>query len=358
MSRLIDKLSILLICLAGFCMADDITVPVAALLVSVALSSLVQMLTGVRAALTIALGSALCGTVPVFFCALPLMLYDALREKKWWLTIPAALILFRLRELSSMQLLITAAAAVTAVILYIRSSHLEKAVGNLTQMRDKTAEANMQLSGQNLRLAEAYDNEIHLATMRERNRIAREIHDNVGHMLTRSLLQAGALIIINKDESLKEPLEGLKNTLNNAMTSIRESVHDLHDDSIDLKKLVQDSINAVDKRFTVRLEYDMSENVPGKIRLCMAGVVREGLSNVVKHSDGDRVNVVLREHPGFYQLMIEDNGSCGEIKKEGIGLRTMEERAESVGGSISFTNNNGFRIFMIIKRQGYENSSN
>ena len=237
-------------------------------------------------------------------------------------------------------------------------SHLEKAVGNLTQMRDKTAEANMQLSGQNLRLAEAYDNEIHLATMRERNRIAREIHDNVGHMLTRSLLQAGALIIINKDESLKEPLEGLKNTLNNAMTSIRESVHDLHDDSIDLKKLVQDSINAVDKRFTVRLEYDMSENVPGKIRLCMAGVVREGLSNVVKHSDGDRVNVVLREHPGFYQLMIEDNGSCGEIKKEGIGLRTMEERAESVGGSISFTNNNGFRIFMIIKRQGYENSSN
>lgn len=46
------------------------------------------------------------------------------------------------------------------------------------------------------------DYEIYLATLKERNRIAREIHDNVGHMLTRSILQLGALSVINKDETV------------------------------------------------------------------------------------------------------------------------------------------------------------
>lgn len=73
-----------------------------------------------------------------------------------------------------------------AVIIYMRVSKLEDTVGNLTALRDQITEKNMQLAEQNLRLAEAQDNEIHLATLRERNRIAREIHDNVGHMLTRS----------------------------------------------------------------------------------------------------------------------------------------------------------------------------
>ena len=79
------------------------------------------------------------------------------------------------------------------------------------------------------------DYEIYLATLKERNRIAREIHDNVGHMLTRSILQLGALSVINKDETVGEAINDLSGTLNTAMTSIRSSVHDLHDDSIALK---------------------------------------------------------------------------------------------------------------------------
>lgn len=74
-----------------------------------------------------------------------------------------------------------------------------------------------------------------LQTLRERNRIAREIHDNVGHMLSRSILQMGALITIHKEEPLHGQLAGVGETLNQAMNSIRESVHDLHDESIDLR---------------------------------------------------------------------------------------------------------------------------
>ena len=57
------------------------------------------------------------------------------------------------------------------------------------------------------------DYEIYLATLKERNRIAREIHDNVGHMLTRSILQLGALSVINKDETVGEAINDLSGTL-------------------------------------------------------------------------------------------------------------------------------------------------
>jgi signal transduction histidine kinase len=268
------------------------------------------------------------------------------------LTLPALLIFTHTDGLSSLQVLVSAGGMAAAVIIYIRVSKLEENINNLTALRDEVTEKNLQLSQQNMRLAEAQDNEIHLATLRERNRIAREIHDNVGHMLTRSLLQSGALLIINKDEELREPLSSLKETLDSAMTSIRQSVHDLHDDSIDLKKVISDSLESVSDRFAVRLDYDISESMSGSVKLCIAGVVKECISNAAKHSTGDRLTVILREHPVFYQLMVEDNGSCTEINDTGIGLKNMTERAENAGGRITFTPSpNGFRVFMTLPKK-------
>ena len=250
---------------------------------------------------------------------------------------PAVLVFGKLGEIKVLQIIMIIAAIAVTVIIYLRVSGLEQTVTKLTLLRDEIAGKNRQLAEQNLRLAQAQDNEIHLATLKERNRIAREIHDNVGHMLTRSLLQSGALLIINKDEQLREPLESLKTTLDSAMTSIRESVHDLHDDSIDLKKVIEDSISDVDSRFSVTLDCDVSESMAGNMKLCMIGVIKEGLSNAVKHSTGDKISIIVREHPGFYQLMLEDNGCCTEIKESGIGLKNMSDRAAALKGTISFS---------------------
>ena len=353
MNRLLDKLAIALMCLIGLSMSESFAAPVAVFLVAIAASSTVQIFSGKRtAACIIVVWAALCGLMPLFFCTLPMMLYDALWEKKWWLVLPAAAAFIRADELMHSQLMITAAGITVTVIIYMRVSGLEETVRKLTVLRDEITEKNMQLSNQNLRLAEAQDNEIHLATLRERNRIAREIHDNVGHMLTRSLLQSGALLVLNKDEALSEPLSSLRATLDNAMSSIRESVHDLHDESIDLKRIIEESIRSVDGKFTVSFDCDVSENVSGKIKLCIAGVVKEGLSNAAKHSDGNKIDIALREHPGFYQLSISDNGKPQEINENGIGLKNMQDRTESVGGRISFTaSENGFRIFMSVPKK-------
>lgn len=353
LNRLLEKCAILLICIPAFGMTDGLILPVTALLLSAAVSAVIQLRSGTRlAALLIAGWALLCGFLPVMFCAAPLLLYDALCEKRCPALLPAAGVCLRLPSFHALQLLITAAGAVTAWMIYQRVSALEQTVGHLTGLRDEITEKNMQLAAQNRLLAEAQDNEIHLATLRERNRIAREIHDNVGHMLTRSILQTGALRVLNRDESLAAPLSELKETLDGAMTSIRTSVHDLHDDAIDLERTIREMAGGVDDRFDVTVHYDAGGRIPGEVKLCTAGVVREGISNAVRHSGGDKISIIFREHPAFYQLQIEDNGCVTEIGHGGIGLKNMEDRAADCGGRITFTpSERGFRIFMTIPKE-------
>lgn len=364
MVRFMDRIVILLMCAVCLCCAGSWESPVIVLLVSAAASLFMQLWQNEKAsAAVILLWSISCIFFPPMVCSLSLILYESLSIRKPWLTAPAAFGLYNILSLSLYQIFVLAVGCIASFLIYKRISTLEDEVNYLFALRDTTAEDNMLLSAKNHQLAEAQDNEIRLATLRERNRIAREIHDNVGHMLTRSLLQSGALLVINKDEAMREPLESLRDTLDSAMTSIRASVHDLHDESVDLRKIIDDSISAVDSRFTVKLDYDAGDAIPADIRLCFAGIIKESLSNAVKHSSGDRIMITVREHPGMYQLVVEDNGSCTKIAETGIGLSNMRDRASAVGGHITFTpSEKGFRVFMVVQRKSKEhkneNSSN
>lgn len=352
-NRLIDKIALLLICLAAFSLSSSFEAPVIGLLTALGASLLTQYFGGTRAASVIIAGFAcMCGLYPIVFCAAPIMLYDALCEKKWYLFLPAVGVLAGYEQLKPMQLILSLIGIFVALLFYMRISRLEEAVHKLTDLRDVAAEQNIRLKEHNQKLLVAQDNEIHLATLKERNRIAREIHDNVGHMLTRSLLQAGALMVINRDENLKEPLQSLKDTLDSAMTNIRQSVHDLHDDSIDLKAVADECLSPAREKFEVSFEYDVENDLPAPLRLCFIGIIKEAVSNAVKYSAGDRFGVVIREHPAFYQLAIEDNGPCGEIGESGIGLKNMRERAQNVGGLISINAApTGFKIFLSVRKE-------
>ena len=193
--------------------------------------------------------------------------------------------------------------------------------------------------------------EIYAATLRERNRIAREIHDNVGHLLSRTILLTGAAKTVNQDKNMESLLEGLDTSLNSAMNSIRSSVHNLHDESETLREITEGIIKDFEN---CTMEYDMSEIIPNKIKYCFAAIIKEALSNVIKHSNATAVKIVLREHPALYQLCIEDNGkgySEKEADSKGIGLKNMQERVTSLGGTLQINGKNGFRIFAVIPKQ-------
>lgn len=217
------------------------------------------------------------------------------------------------------------------------------------KMRDDNEEFR-QLTIQKSRLQrQQQDNEIIMATLKERNRIAREIHDNVGHLLSRSILQMGALQTVYKEEPLNSSLRQVSATLNESMTNIRNSVHDIHNDALDLEKSIIDIVNK-NSNVSARLDYDVNSEIAKELKYCIISMVTEAFENVRKHSDGKEVEISFIEHPGFYKFVFKDNGKAHKIKESGIGLHNMQSRIDEFGGKIEFMTDGGFKIFATIPK--------
>lgn len=217
--------------------------------------------------------------------------------------------------------------------------------------QDDSRETLLLMQEKNKSLLKNQDYEIYNATLQERNRIAREIHDNVGHMLSRAILLMGAIKAINQSPELALPIEQTEDTLSQAMDSIRNSVHNLHDESINLQKTLE-TITASFSFCPVTLEYDMGFEVPKAIKYCFISIIKEALTNVAKHSNATNVSILVREHPSLFQLIIADNGTKLPISDyTGIGLTNMQERIANLKGTIQINKKNGYRIFISIPKQ-------
>lgn len=274
------------------------------------------------------------------------------------------------------EMLIVAGLA-AAVLLYGRTRRLNELEQKYKRARDDSRELTLMLEKKNQDLLEKQDTEVYLATLKERNRIAREIHDNVGHMLSRSILMVGALKTVNQAENLKVPMEQLDQTLNEAMTNVRQSVHDLHDESVNLKEVMESL--AEEFRFCpVQLTYDMGYDIPKEIKYSFIAITKEALNNVMRHSNANKVKILTREHPGLYQLIIEDNGTLDErirpngdreeyaekesagktgndwktenTESSGIGIENMKKRVRMLGGTMQIQKETGFRIFITVPK--------
>ena len=221
----------------------------------------------------------------------------------------------------------------------------------LRKTRDDSRENSLLLSQKNKALLEKQDYEIYNATLKERNRIAREIHDNVGHVLSRSILMLGAARTINREAVVGDILENMEDSLNSAMNSIRSSVHDLHDEAVNLEEAEKTLV----KEFTfcpVEMTYDMTREIPREVKYCFISITKEAFANIMKHSNATRVHLILREHPAIYQMCVEDNGTGAvyDPTNAGIGILNMKDRVSALGGSLQVSTKKGFRIFITIPK--------
>ena len=299
----------------------------------------------------------LCLIWQPFLAMLPVIAYCLAGRPKWWARLcwMIPLIFFAKDNLY----LYATIAGICTLALFLRlaaDSESEARRKHLT-FQDASEAKEESLQRANSELLEGQEMEVRLATLEERGRIAREIHDNVGHLLTRSILQVGALQISRKnDEELQPPLLSIKETLTDAMDSVRSSVHDLHDEAIDLRT----QLETLAKEFAfcpVILRYDAGEFSPGKrsreIKHCLLAVTKEALSNIARHSNATSAEVSLAEYPGFYQLIIKDNGTKkAATTGEGIGLRGIADRVAALGGVFRAEppepGRQGFRVFISI----------
>ena len=292
---------------------------------------------------------------PSFLFFVPLCLYDIFLTRQVWfaLLLPPPLILAfpALGQNFTVLLLLF---SVMAVFIKGRSVHHHRLMENHNRLRDSTAELSIRLENTNRELRLHQDEQVHTAMLKERNRIAREIHDNVGHLLSSAMLQLGALLATPQTETIRGPLHTLKDTLSEGMNSIRQSVHGLHDESVDL----QEELQALVRGFTfcsATLDYDVETNPDRRIKYAFAAVIKESLSNVLKHSNATQVSITVREHPAMYQLDIRDNGKDASYHPEaagGIGIANMTSRVTDLKGRILITTDKGFHIFISIPKEG------
>lgn len=377
MTSFVDKVLLLLM---GMLLVGntDSAAPVAAALFGV-IAAMLGIITEQWKYRAVYMGAFLlgCFKLPQMIYFLPILFYDCVMDKRAWIIYAVTPIYWvyywNMADMEARDFALWLMLLGLSVVLGRRTGRMEVLERDIIRLRDTSTELNLVLKEKNKNLMEKQDYEIYLATLRERNRIAREIHDNVGHMLSRSILQMGALTTIYKENPLHEQLVSVNETLNQAMNSIRESVHDLHDDSIDLRQAMDEATREIRESYQVEIDYDMSRTVPRNVKYCFITTVKEALSNIVKHSDADRISIILREHPGFYQLTVEDNG--GKTKKitmgeeglyenmliaqgvsagtehEGIGLTNMRERVEALEGTLRIHREKGFRIFISIPKQ-------
>ena len=235
-----------------------------------------------------------------------------------------------------------------------QTRQIDKLASSLQKTRDDSTELTLLLQDKNRSLRDKQDYEIYAATLKERNRIAREIHDNVGHLLSRAILITGAMKMTNQISGLQELFDSLDSSLGEAMDSIRKSVHDLHDDAVDLEKALEEII--ADFSFcSVDFSYHLSKTIAREVKYNVIAIVKEALNNVMKHSNANLVQLTVSESEDLYQVMIEDNGTTISpntptnplnIETRGIGLINMTERVKKLHGTITFYSQNGFRIYI------------
>lgn len=218
------------------------------------------------------------------------------------------------------------------------------------QLKDDSWEKQELLKQKNQELIQSQETFIDLEISEERNRIARDIHDNVGHLLSSAIIQLGAIEAINQADSLKEPLTQLKVTIHTGMDNIRESVHDLHETSLSFRKGL-DFLIADFQFCEVTLRGNIPENLTQEQDRTLLMVMKEALANVMKHSNATNVTLSFNELPAFYRLQILDNGTLAKKSGSGIGLKSMQQRLEKIGGQMHLSQTpNHFMIHVILPK--------
>ena len=379
MNRLFDKSIVLACCIAAALgLAVDACL-IAAFCLGVVVASLTEIAQGERARRAGEAASyayiMVTVFVPSFVPFAPLALYDIaryVRREHVWVALGAgaifvcALVAYaHAGALPTRALLLTAILSVAATLLSLRTAQLEREQERMRRTRDELQERALALEARNRDLADRQDYEVELATLAERARIAREIHDNVGHQLTRASLQTEALRVVHANEpGVAADFADVKRTVDEALQLVRSSVHALNDNAANLSVQLERIVEGARSDGGPQIELEvLAEHAPANVANCFAAVLREALSNAIRHACAQTVTVRCMEHPSFYQLIVTDDGAGGSQASGrnvtgGMGLGSMRERVEALGGTFTAgprAGAGGWRVFATVpKQQGNE----
>jgi len=193
------------------------------------------------------------------------------------------------------------------------------------------------------KLAQAQEEIEHLAQVAERERIARDLHDVLGHTLSVIVLKselASKLVDVDVVRAVQE-IKDVERISRDALTQVRATIQGYHTRS--LQSEAQQATAALEAAgVTVHCEFPPAD-IPAAHEGVLALALREAVTNVIRHARATSCSLSLQLVPGGCQLEIRDNGS-GELSPEGIGLSGMRHRVEALGGKLQREAASGTRL--------------
>lgn len=217
---------------------------------------------------------------------------------------------------------------------------------------------NSQLESANTQLRQYALQIEELATVQERNRIAREIHDALGHSLTvfNLHLEAALRLLETDPAEAKELLIEAKQLGKTALSEVRQSVSALRSDPLQAQPLAV-AITALVAEFqrstsvTPVCKLELNESISAGIRTTVYRVVQESLTNIYKYAEATMVKIEITILDDVLQALIEDNGKGFNLDQNttGFGLQGMRERAQALGGTLEILTSSGAGCCVILR---------
>ncbi len=187
------------------------------------------------------------------------------------------------------------------------------------------------------------------AILQERNRIAREIHDSVGHYLTAQSIQLeNTALFLTQPDKAADHLAKARQLGKEALANIRASVATLRKNPLQERSL-STILNGLIAEFKLNTDIEIARKInlvsplTIEVNTALYRIVQEALTNITKHSQATMVNLDLQETSNNIILTIKDNG-CGFNSTDnttGFGLQGMQERTEAVNGQFIIISDRG-----------------
>lgn len=198
-----------------------------------------------------------------------------------------------------------------------------------------------------------------IAEDKERKRLAREIHDTLGHALTGIAAGVDACIamIDIHPEATKKQLMVISKVVRQGIVDVRNSLNKLRPGALEqhgfkgaIENMIEEFTSVSD--LTISLDYRLDkvdfENTKEDI---LFRVIQESVTNAVRHGDATHIDISLYIEDNSLYLKIQDNGQGCEEIHYGFGLKHMKERLGMINGKVAYDGHHGFLTIVTIPLQ-------
>ena len=250
--------------------------------------------------------------------------------------------------------LMTAVCFILCCIIIIVSK--EEIIEKNLELNKRLEIANTDLQRTNEELEKSLMDNARLAEIRERNRIAREIHDTLGHTLTGLAAGIDACIALAGDDkpALRNQLDLLSKVSRNGIKDIRMSVSSLRPDAperLNLKNAIEELVENTKRVAGVNINLDcdiINLKFDEDEEMAIYRIIQESLTNAIRHGKAKNIDVSIKKNYGSINLLICDDGIGCEDIKAGFGLRHIRERVNMLKGQVNFSSEEGFKVEAMI----------